>query len=239
MRLYLAGPMRGVKDQNKPEFNRVTALLRTAGHVVYNPAEEEEAGAGIRVWMEHDTRWICREAEAVALLDGWSNSRGARTEKALAEAIGIPSDSWRVFYDFPMRAPADNKAAPEQALNAYPPGIFVAPLCAPKRLLPSDPQARKKYPMGVGLLDYFPDALAEVSKVSWTGNQQHNPGQPTHWARAKSMDQDDTLIRHFIERGCMDTDGCRHSAKLAWRALALLQIELENELGLSAPRSAR
>ena len=70
-------------------------------------------------------------------------------------------------------------------------------------------------------------ALAEVAKVSYLGNQQHNPGQQLHWARGKSTDQADTIIRHFMERGEIDTDGMRHSAKLAWRALALLQLELE------------
>jgi hypothetical protein len=71
--------------------------------------------------------------------------------------------------------------------------------------------------------------LAEVAKVSYQGNQQHNPGEPLHWARNKSTDQADTIIRHFMERGKMDSDGMRHSAKLAWRALALLQLELEAE----------
>jgi len=33
----------------------------------------------------------------------------------------------------------------------------------------------------------------------------------------------------LIDRGKFDTDGQRHSAKLAWRALALLQLELEEE----------
>jgi hypothetical protein len=33
----------------------------------------------------------------------------------------------------------------------------------------------------------------------------------------------------LIERGTRDTDGARHSAKLAWRALALLQIEIEKD----------
>ena len=61
------------------------------------------------------------------------------------------------------------------------------------------------------------------------GNDQHNPGEPLHWARGKSMDQADCLIRHFLERGTLDTDGQRHSAKLCWRALALLQLELEGE----------
>jgi len=96
--------------------------------------------------------------------------------------------------------------------------------------LPPEPQERKKIPIGTSVLDYFPDALAEVAKVSFAGNLQHNgPDAPLHWARGKSTDQADTIIRHFIDRGTIDTDGMRHSAKLAWRALALLQLELEAE----------
>jgi Domain of unknown function (DUF5664) len=96
-------------------------------------------------------------------------------------------------------------------------------------VLPLDKEERKKIPIATGVLDYFPNALAEVAKVSYQGNVQHNAGQPLHWARNKSMDQDDTIIRHFLERGRFDEDGMRHTAKLAWRVLALLQLELEAE----------
>jgi hypothetical protein len=88
-------------------------------------------------------------------------------------------------------------------------------------------QERKDRPIARGVLDYFPDALAEIALVSKTGNDQHNPGQPLHWAKEKSTDHADCIIRHLIDRGKIDTDGMRHSAKVAWRALALLQIEIE------------
>jgi hypothetical protein len=78
-----------------------------------------------------------------------------------------------------------------------------------------------------GLLDYFPAALAAVAEVSKAGNDQHNPGEPLHWARGKSMDHADCAVRHLMDRGTLDTDGKRHSAKAAWRMLALLQEELE------------
>jgi hypothetical protein len=102
---------------------------------------------------------------------------------------------------------------------------------APSRAttLPHEPQLRKVYPVASGVLDYFPDALVAISNVSWKGNEQHNPGQPLHWARGKSADESDTMIRHFLQRGTMDDDGIRHSAKMAWRALALLQKEIESE----------
>ena len=105
-------------------------------------------------------------------------------------------------------------------------------------LLPEDAKERKAIPIGTGVLDYFPAALAEVAKVSHQGNVQHNPGQPLHWARNKSTDQADAIIRHFLERGGFDTDGQRHSAKLSWRALALLQLELEAD-GAPLARGAR
>jgi hypothetical protein len=87
---------------------------------------------------------------------------------------------------------------------------------------------RKQRPLVTGVLDYFPDALLEVAYASWKGNEQHNPGQPLHWDRSKSSDEPDALGRHLAERGTVDTsDGVRHSAKVAWRALAMLQKELE------------
>jgi hypothetical protein len=94
--------------------------------------------------------------------------------------------------------------------------------------LPTDAAARKDIPMARGLLDYFPDALAAVAAVSKAGNDQHNPGEELHWARGKSMDQADCIIRHLIDRDTYDSDGHLHSAKVAWRALALLQQELED-----------
>lgn len=105
--------------------------------------------------------------------------------------------------------------------------------------LPSDATERKAVPIAEGVLWYFPNALAEVAKVSKIGNDQHNPGEPMHHARNKSSDHADCIIRHLIDAGKFDSDGQRHSAKLAWRALALLQEELERDLGLPLPRNAR
>lgn len=98
---------------------------------------------------------------------------------------------------------------------------------------------RKEYPLTAGCLDYFPDALAYVSHVSFKGNEKHNPGQPTHWARGKSMDHADCVARHLTERGEMDP-GTKllHTGEATWRMLALLQEELEALYGLAAPRGA-
>lgn len=97
--------------------------------------------------------------------------------------------------------------------------------------LPTEAKTRKTYPIATGVLGYFPDAIAYVAHVSYVGNEQHNPGTPLHWDRAKSQDQSDCIVRHLIEAGTIDSDGIRHSGKMAWRALALLQLELEAAQG--------
>jgi len=71
---------------------------------------------------------------------------------------------------------------------------------------------RKERPVFTGVLKYFPDA-----------------DKPLHWDRSKSTDDYDALARHLIDAGTIDDDGIRHTAKVAWRALACLQKEIENE----------
>ena len=86
---------------------------------------------------------------------------------------------------------------------------------------------RKETPIFTGVLNYFPDAIREVARCSYVGQQQHNPDKPLAWDRSKSGDELDALSRHLLEAGTIDTDGIRHSTKVAWRALANLQKELE------------
>lgn len=105
--------------------------------------------------------------------------------------------------------------------------------------LPTTSKERKAIPMARGLLDYFPAALAAVAALSQAGNDKHNPGEDLHWARGKSMDHADCIMRHLVDRGTVDPeDGISHSVKVAWRALALLQEELELA-GAPKPRGAR
>jgi hypothetical protein len=95
--------------------------------------------------------------------------------------------------------------------------------------LSDDAATRKSIPIATGFIDYFPNAIIAVAELSRVGNDQHNPGKPLHWDRTKSQDEADSLMRHFLERGTIDTDGVRHSTKVAWRALAALEKEIENE----------
>ena len=90
---------------------------------------------------------------------------------------------------------------------------------------------RKRAPVCTGVLDYFPRALVEISKLSWHGNNKHNPGEPLHWSRDKSNDHEDCLVRHLMDRGTPDPEmgGLSHTVGMAWRALAILELELEDK----------
>lgn len=94
-----------------------------------------------------------------------------------------------------------------------------------RQLLPSDAAARKRIPVYSGVVNYFPRALARIAQVSWEGNEQHHPGTPLHWDRSKSTDELDALMRHMLEK---EWD------KVAWRALAHLEKELEKAAGEKA-----
>lgn len=111
MIVYLAGPMQGISEFNFPLFHKAAAQLRSAGHTVFSPAEAdiERHGADIsrgnitgsveQAAREHgfsrrealaiDLTWICKYAEAIALLPGWEHSGGARAEKAAGDALGL------------------------------------------------------------------------------------------------------------------------------------------------------
>ena len=86
-----------------------------------------------------------------------------------------------------------------------------------KRLLPTDSQERLEYPIFTALLMYFPHACAAVAHHSFKGNEQHNPGEPIHWAKEKSIGDGNQIVRHLMEG---DLEGC------AWRALELLERKL-------------
>lgn len=106
-KVYLAGPMRGLPYFNYPAFRRAAAKLRAKGFYVFNPAEADTARTGVdasmtengktgtlgdfdlRTALAEDMDFICREADAIALLPGWQKSMGATAEKATADALGL------------------------------------------------------------------------------------------------------------------------------------------------------
>lgn len=108
LRIYLAGKMRGEPYFNCDAFDLWSAYLRSLGHTVFSPSEhtrklygddiyrknpegdEEKAGIDGRLVFSDDIDYIINEAEAIAMMPGWRNSKGARAEHAVAVAIGLP-----------------------------------------------------------------------------------------------------------------------------------------------------
>jgi hypothetical protein len=106
MKVYLAGPMRGHANFNKPAFMAAAAELKALGHRVFNPVEEtikiygpgvyEDNPAGDeaitpinpRLVFFNDLQFICLHADAVVLLPGWEASKGATAENAVGLALG-------------------------------------------------------------------------------------------------------------------------------------------------------
>lgn len=141
-------------------------------------------------------------------------------------SCGAPKVHWE---------PADDLPAAD-----YLPADF-APVSAPDMTLPADSAERKEYPLHAGLLAYFPAALAGVARHSKLGNDKHNPGEPLHHARGKSMDHEDCILRHLVDlsdllaarnrqTGIDDRAILDEANALAWRALALAQ-RLHEQIG--------
>ena len=94
-------------------------------------------------------------------------------------------------------------------------------------MFPTDKAERKKHPIFSGVLAYFPRTIIALAKCSWVGNEQHNPGEKLHWARGKSNDHEDCMLRHTMEGDALDDDGIYHCVKAAWRALARAELILD------------
>lgn len=98
MKIYIAGPMTGIKDFNYPAFNAEAARLRALGHEVLNPAENPAPPCGSWAgYMRLALRQLI-ECECVVLLPGWIESKGAMIERNLAQALGmaivVASELW-------------------------------------------------------------------------------------------------------------------------------------------------
>lgn len=90
--VYLSGPMRDREDFNYPAFDAAARRLRAIGVNVINPAESfgGRTDLPIETYLRFDIAAILTTADSVQMLEGWEDSPGARLEKAVAEAIGLP-----------------------------------------------------------------------------------------------------------------------------------------------------
>lgn len=86
-KVYIAGPMSGLPDCNRPAFNLAAQVQKSLTHIVLNPATLP-AGLSEPEYMQIGlTMLMC--ADMIYLLDGWEQSLGARAEHALAQNLGL------------------------------------------------------------------------------------------------------------------------------------------------------
>ena len=86
-RVYLSGPMTGIADNNFPAFHEWAARLRAQSYDVVSPAEIQEAGTW-ELCLRADLRELCT-CDAIALMPGWENSKGANLELHVAHRLGM------------------------------------------------------------------------------------------------------------------------------------------------------
>lgn len=103
--IYVSGPMTGYPEANYPAFHRAERSLIAAGHRVLNPARHEVDPT--KTWQDYMRLALHDVAEctAVALLDGWEHSRGARLEVRVARGLGLPVQYLRAWLSSPTSAP--------------------------------------------------------------------------------------------------------------------------------------
>ena len=91
MKIYISGPMTGYDEWNYPAFHEAAKQLREAGHYVFNPAEAFGGATHLSYadYMRNDIHAIL-QVDAIAVLPGWENSKGAKLETAIAEVLGLP-----------------------------------------------------------------------------------------------------------------------------------------------------
>jgi hypothetical protein len=124
-------------------------------------------------------------------------------------------------------------------------------------LFPKDDKQRKGLPIFKLITRYFPKALREVTKVSVANNVRYNPDRDPfdiNWNRGKSTDQLGSLFRHIAEREVDATiyeylkpevaevvgyDRVYVLAEAAWRALAALEVEIEQQESLGPATGLR
>ena len=98
MRTYLAGPMTGLPEWNYPAFHEAARGLEEIGDEPLNPAVQDLDFARAHVddpdlirqtYLRHDL-FLLSQADRIAVLPGWENSKGATWEVSVGRMLGLP-----------------------------------------------------------------------------------------------------------------------------------------------------
>jgi len=87
-RIYVSGPMTGLPALNFPAFDAEAERLRGLGYQVINPADLNKNETSRAKCMRADIRALTL-CDAIQLLPGWRDSKGAALEVAVAKELGM------------------------------------------------------------------------------------------------------------------------------------------------------
>lgn len=99
MRLYISGPMTGIKDYNFPAFHEAAKKISEIGHCSLNPAEDLDGNPldpsypytkeEIHELFRNDVAYLLM-VHGVVVIEGWEKSKGANVEVSVALLMGLP-----------------------------------------------------------------------------------------------------------------------------------------------------
>lgn len=95
-RIYISGPMSGLpREDYMLNFAATQVMLEACGYEVVSPTQLAPCRwpwlyrlLGYRLTLLYDL-WHLMRCDGIYMLDGWQQSRGAKTERAVAEAFGL------------------------------------------------------------------------------------------------------------------------------------------------------
>lgn len=87
MKVYISGKITGDADY-KQKFANAEEMARAVGFEVFNPARVSDEGKPWEWYMKQDIKELM-DCDAILLLKGWEESRGARLEAYIASQLKI------------------------------------------------------------------------------------------------------------------------------------------------------
>lgn len=92
-RIYISGPMTGIENHNREEFQKYEDLIRSKGfRNVINPhkihSEYQTKNFTWEQFLRSDIK-VLMDCDLVVLIPGWENSKGAQLENHVAYNTGI------------------------------------------------------------------------------------------------------------------------------------------------------
>ena len=98
-KVYISGPITSIGvDAARERFNNTEEYLKALGYRTCNPMKMRLPvwmaihlkKSGYKLCLLMELVWLAMTCDIIYLQRGWHESRGAKAEKSLAKAIGLP-----------------------------------------------------------------------------------------------------------------------------------------------------